>query len=39
MMVIRGVSDQFQGDLALPGSAGEPVTLTVARYNWQLLAR
>ena len=39
MMMIRGVLDQFQRALALPGSAGEPITLTVIRLNWQLLAR
>ena len=39
----RGVLDQFQGCSALPeeqrGVAGESITLTVLRLNWQLLAR
>ena len=39
MMMIREVLDQLQGASALPGSAGEPITLTVRRLNWQLLAR
>ena len=39
VMMIREVLDQFQGVSALPGSAGEPITLTVPRLNWQLLAR
>ena len=38
MMMIREVLDQFRGASALPGSAGEPITLTVIRLNWQLLA-
>ena len=39
MMMIGGFLDQFQGASALPGSAGEPITLTLPRLNWQLLAR
>ena len=35
----RGVLDQFQGCSALPGAAGESITLTVIRLNWQLLTR
>ena len=35
----RGVLDQFQGCSAQKGVAGESITLTVPRLNWQLLAR
>ena len=36
MMMIREVLDKFQGASALPGSAGELITLTVLRFNWRL---
>ena len=38
MMMIREVLDQFQGASALQGSAGEPITLTLPKLNWRLLA-
>ena len=37
-MMIGGFMHQFQGASALPGSAGEPITLTLPRLDWQLLA-
>ena len=38
-MMIGGFLHQFQGASAIPGSAGEPITLTLPGLNWQLLAR
>ena len=45
MMIIEMIrlltagTDQFQGCSAQKGVAGESITLTVIRLNWQLLAR
>ena len=38
MSGFRVVLDQFQGCSAQKGVAGESITLTVIRLNWQLLA-